>query len=445
MSKALLLLLFLINGVVSVFAPWIGVVVAYVIAVLAPQDIWWWNFVGIRPFFLVIIPTLIGFAIAFLRGRLWVDGLKSTISGSMMVMWLSLAISYFFGPYVHVHNQYRIYSSTGTFITLSYIYLTYAIAAALISDCRKLKVASLVVVVSVVYLTFWANDQYYVHHVYGRMHGPRGLVGGGIYYDQNNFAMLFVVGAPFVYFLAEYLERRVIKWISWVLVLLSWNAIFLTASRGALVGTGAVLGTFVLRSGKKVIGLVMLACFLAAYVLEGGTTMKDRAVTIGDVRNTQSPDVRSADDRLEAWRAAIGMIEAHPLTGVGPGSFTQAFPYFSRHKPRVAHNTFFQIASEWGLIAGLAYLYVVLSTVNRLRKNGHQLRMQRNNGNFRFYYAINEACYFGLIGFFTCSMFLTLDRYEVFYYVLVLANATLILGTRSLQRADGGSTIVGMD
>jgi hypothetical protein len=44
-----------------------------------------------------------------------------------------------------------------------------------------------------------------------------------------------------------------------------------------------------------------------------------------------------------------------------------------------------------------------------------------------------------LAGFFVCSMFLSLQGYEVLYYLLLLANATLLcsgrLGVEQAQRA----------
>jgi len=165
---------------------------------------------------------------------------------------------------------------------------------------------------------------------------------------------------------------------------------------------------------------------LSPAVLSVGDSRLDLSATITDYEEEDS-----AMGRIEAWEASSGMMAAHPLTGVGFASFGQAFPDFSDKRPRVAHNTFFQIGGEWGVIAGITYLTLLFSTINRLRKNGNRLRQLArqtdNPGNEnRLYLCINEACLLGLTGFFVCSMFLSLQGYEVFYYLLVLANATLV-------------------
>jgi putative inorganic carbon (HCO3(-)) transporter len=270
-------------------------------------------------------------------------------------------------------------------------------------------------------MTYWGNAQYFLYHKFGRIHGPTTLSGQGIYSDENNFAVLFVTGFPFLYYFGQYLNNRLIKWGASFIILFSWHAVFLTASRGALLGIASVLLMFLMRLEKKAIGLVIIAGFIAAFAWQAGDVMKSRSATI-----TTYQQEDSASARIEAWKAAMGMMAAHPLTGVGFASFGQAFPDFSDIVPRVAHNTFFQIGGEWGVLAGLTYLVLIFSTVNRLRKNRTRLRKMETTDENRLYRCLNESCLLALTGFFVCSMFLSLQAYEVFYYLLVLANATLV-------------------
>jgi len=174
------------------------------------------------------------------------------------------------------------------------------------------------------------------------------------------------------------------------------------------------------------IGIVVVAAFGAAFFWQAGDVMKDRSSTI-----TSYKEERSASTRIEAWDAAIGMIKAHPITGVGFASFGQAFPSFSDKEPRVAHNTFFQIAAEWGVLAGIAYLILMLSTINRLRIAANALRAA-TTPEARFLSFMAEACFLGLIGFLVCALFLSLQQFELLYYVLLLANSTLVLAQREL-------------
>ena len=416
----LLYLLLIGNAMVALALPWIGLVGAYLVAILAPHNIWWWLFEGIRPFYWVMLPTLAGFGVALVRRKISWAGLNSRINACMAILWLSFTISYYFGPFVDVVNDYRFYDPAVMFPTLQVTYLTFFIGVALIDSTNKLKWASLVIVVTGLYMTYWANYQYFGYGKFGRLHGPVNQYGLGIYFDENNFAVLFVTGFPFVYYLGYYLRNRIAKIALWLTVPFMWHAVFLTASRGALLAIGAVLLVYALRARSKSAGAFVIVAFVVAFAWQAGDVMKNRSETI---TTFESED--SASARLEAWDAAIGMMVHHPVTGVGFASFGQAFSTFSDKRPRVAHNTFFQIGGEWGVIAGITYLVLVLSTLNRLRKNGNQLKARQPEGDDRLLYCLNEATMLSLVGFFTCSMFLSLQGYEVFYYLLLLGNATL--------------------
>ena len=65
------------------------------------------------------------------------------------------------------------------------------------------------------------------------------------------------------------------------------------------------------------------------------------------------------------------------------------------------------------------------ATVNRLRKNGQRLSVGIEDPEVRFYYLLNESCFYSLIGFFVCGVFLSLQAYSVWYYLLLMANAAL--------------------
>jgi O-antigen ligase len=72
--------------------------------------------------------------------------------------------------------------------------------------------------------------------------------------------------------------------------------------------------------------------------------------------------------RLEFWKAAIGIIKAHPLTGVGTGDMPQAYQQEYKkmntkldEKYRVrAHNQFLAIAVALGIPAALYFFFALL-------------------------------------------------------------------------------------
>ena len=247
MGSAFVKLAILVTAVASLFAPWIGVIVGHIISVMTPQDIWWWDFLGMRPSFDVMVPVLAGFLIALLRGKVRLSGLNTPVNKMVGLLWAFFTLSLLFGPYVDVVNRWRFFNPDAVYETISKVFLSYFVATLLLDNTKKVKYAVLVMIVTFVYMTYWANAQYFIHHVYGRLHGPQSITGGGIYYDQNYFAVLFVTGAPFLYFLSKISKRKIVPLLAALVILLSWNAIFLTASRGALLGLLSVIGMFVYR------------------------------------------------------------------------------------------------------------------------------------------------------------------------------------------------------
>ena len=130
------------------------------------------------------------------------------------------------------------------------------------------------------------------------------------------------------------------------------------------------------------------------------------------------------------------MIVHHPITGVGLASYGPAFPHYSNMTPREAHDTFLQIAADNGLVAGIMYLLVVYGVLTALWKNG--IRMKENDADaiHSFLYAANEATLASFAGLVVCSVFLSLQDFEIFYCLVVIANAVLYLSNRTDQELD---------
>jgi putative inorganic carbon (HCO3(-)) transporter len=431
MGGLVLVALFVVNALVCLVAPWIGVLAQYTISVLGPQYIWWWLFEDVRPSLMVTLPTLAGIGIALVRGKVSARMLRTRLNGLMAVLYACSCIAYFFGPYVDVINQYRFYDVALMFSLWQKTCLSYLMGALLIDSERKLEAVVALMLVIFAYMTWWANSQYFFNNAFGRLHGPRDLSGAGIYNDENNFAVLFVVGAPFMYYFGLSLKRRLFSWSLWAIIPMSWHGIFLTASRGALIATAIVLLVFTIRIRRPGIALFVLLAFSAAYAMEAGDLMKSRSSTVSEYQTEDS-----AAGRIAAWRASMGMMAAHPLTGVGFASFGQAFQDFSDVPPRIAHNTFFQIGGEWGVVAALAFLYLILTTLRGLWVTGSLLRASAGSGPLPRIYYINEACLLSLVGLFSCAMFLSLQQYEVLYLLLLTANAAMVLGIERLDRPD---------
>lgn len=412
------------NAALSLFRPWIGIGLAYTVILLTPQNIWWWAFEGIQPLQWFVTPALIGLLFQGLRGRTNLLMIRSWPNFLMAWLAISATLAYFLGPYVDVVNQWKFYDSAAMLDVILKAYVIYFAAVLIVDTPRKLLLLFAPILVSALYLGYWANAQYFFEGRVGRIGGPRPLFGRSIYHDENIFATIFVVGFPIVLYAARTIRNRLISLALWAAVPMLWHAAFLTGSRGALLAIAVVLLAFVIKSRQFAFGIVLGILFAIAVSWQGGDTLLERTSTIADFRTEQS-----ASGRLEAWQAALAMMKTHPLTGVGLASFGQAFPTFSDAHPRIAHNTPLQIAAEWGILAGIAYLCVIGITLAQLAKGSRRLR--RIEGELsRRWIAAHDALFLAIVGFFVCSMFLSLEKFELFHYLIALANGTYILGAR---------------
>jgi putative inorganic carbon (hco3(-)) transporter len=410
-------------AVVSIALPWVGVVCAYLIVVLVPQAIWFWDFLGIRPALWVLLPTAVGIGLGLLRGQFDLSILRSKRNLCFLVLWLCLAISYFFGAYTQVSSPFRFENPEEILGNINKMMLLYFMACLCIDTEQKLKALLYAVCGSAAYMIYWANSQYLSHHVMGRLAGPVSVT-GGVYQDENAFAMLFVVAQPFLWYLGSSFKRPVYRWGCWLLIPFGWHAVFLTASRGGLVGLGVTTLLIAIRSKRRLLGLALIPALAVAFIWQGGNLMKGRAETI-----SQYQTENSAATRLQAWRAASRMIADHPFIGVGLASFGPAFPHYSEDQPREAHNTFFQITAESGVLAGAMYALIVIMCIVSLWGSANRLRGQDASlAGSSWLYSINEAALIAFCGLVTCSLFLSLQVFEIFYCLNVFANAVLYLG-----------------
>ena len=425
------LLAMLVCAVVSLAYPWVGVLYGYLFVVMQPQEVWWWDFINVRATFWVIVPTCIGVLIGLARKSLNFEPLKDKRNLFILLLWAFSVLSYFFGAYVHTLSPYRFSIPAVTLSRLNKIIFFYFVACICIDTQKKAKYLYVVMLVSVGYLTYWANNQYWTGHWFGRLQGPTSAAGGGLYIDQNDFAMVFAVAQPFLWYFGVNCKSKLMSAFWWLLMPLSWNAIFLTGSRGGFLGLVVAIILIVVRSKRRILGLALIPIFLLVFLRDAGPIMAGRVISIDHYQVH-----KSAEDRLHAWQAAGRMIAAHPIVGVGLASFGPAFPHYSNHHPREAHDTFLQITAESGVFAGAMYLMIAFTLISALWKNGNDLKNRGAGEDASTLLMINEAVMIGFTGLVVCSIFLSLQEFEIFYCLNVLGNAVLYVSRNYSDRSE---------
>ncbi|HEY3267555.1 MAG TPA: O-antigen ligase family protein [Armatimonadota bacterium] len=155
--------------------------------------------------------------------------------------------------------------------------------------------------------------------------------------------------------------------------LLGMTALFFTGSKGAVLacGAGLLAGILAGRAWRKtaILPAVGLAAMLLIAALAGGRTL------LGRVESAGTTEAHSSQFRVITWKGAARMARAHPVFGVGPGSFGAAFNrYAIGGWTQAAHNAYLQTAAETGA-PGLLLLVAALGSaaVGLLRRSGASL------------------------------------------------------------------------
>ncbi len=248
-------------------------------------------------------------------------------------------------------------------------------------------------------------------------------VGGA---DPNNFSMFLIMVLPLSLALLENSRSRLVKVISGTIFAILIFSVFLTKSRGGLVGLVVVLTILVFgglfqkpRKWVLPISVILVILILLPFVPHEYWT---RIKTITDFSD---PSIRG---RLEAWRLGLRMIAQHPFLGVGLGNFPKSVARLSpltsgirilMGRERVAHNAYIEIAAETGIVTLLFFLLTIITAFRTLKKS--RIFFQEKED-----FLLSRLCHslmIGLIGYTVSTMFLSqeLSRSTWIFFGLAVA------------------------
>jgi putative inorganic carbon (hco3(-)) transporter len=171
--------------------------------------------------------------------------------------------------------------------------------------------------------------------------GPSNIL---LFGDPNDMAQAMVTCIPFL--LGAWVPKAVFRNLVFRLfpLLVLLYAIYLTQSRGAIFGLGAIVFYWLYRRFGTTLTLSALG--LSGFGL--------LALGVGGGRSLSS-DEASASERIDAWGQGFTMFKSHPLFGVG-------YDQFLEHHILTAHNSFVLCFAELGLFGYFVWIgFIVLA------------------------------------------------------------------------------------
>jgi O-antigen ligase len=165
--------------------------------------------------------------------------------------------------------------------------------------------------------------------------------------DGNDFGLSICLLFPLGIWLAQTSPSKFGKLLNYATLLLLLYAIVASQSRGATLGIGAMFFFLWLFSKHKAVGAVAMVIVAVGVIALAPSAYSSRMSTLA------SPTDGSAQGRIDAWKAGIGMGANNPLIGVGAG-------HFGPRWGKTAHSTYVLAFGELGLPGFICVLAIVI-------------------------------------------------------------------------------------
>jgi len=222
----------------------------------------------------------------------------------------------------------------------------------------RLAILRAVVAVATLYILFMGFSQY---QLAGLAHtdmpyamvwesdllGPPRLRGLGVLGDPNIFGQFLLVQLPLLFVSNKPRGMGMGYLFAVPVALVFLVGLYLTGSRGALLGLLVMIGLY-LQSRFKAVGTVI-------GLLLGTVTV----VGVNVLGASRTISLQGGVDRLALWSDGIGILKHSPLWGIG-------YHAFSDNVRMTAHNSYLLCACESGLIGFFLWTGILVITLRQL-------------------------------------------------------------------------------
>jgi len=238
----------------------------------------------------------------------------------------------------------------------------------------------------------------------------------GVFNDPNDMGMLLLITIPMIFYLLRNSKNIVIKFV-WISVLGAiLYGIYLTGSRGTLLGFLAIIFAYAFFKLSR--GLAILSVIIVLPLALAATQL-----------STISSDDASSAGRVDAWGEGIRMLKANPLLGVGHGMFKD-------HHDIAAHSSYVEVFSETGLIGYFFWLGFVSMSLYGLYRFSfrHSLpdaATDIEKAQFASYKLLSMTLVYSLIAFMVTAFFISRSM-QPLLFILCAMSAGLFYQIRQI-------------
>jgi probable O-glycosylation ligase (exosortase A-associated) len=258
--------------------------------------------------------------------------------------------------------------------------------------------------------------------------GGHRIVGrSGIIADRNDLAVAINMCIPLITYLIYITEHRWLRLGLWGLLGLNVVAVVGTYSRGGFIGLSILAVAMWINSRYK-FGLAVLTLLMLPVLYQvAPDSWKERQSTI----STAAESDGSFIGRLWAWKISTLIALDNPMTGGGFGAVTDptlwhgyapetpsfgpiyTAPIPPEKAPKAAHNVYFQVLGDHGLLGLVMFLSALASAYFVNRRN---IKFGKNKDS-EWYERLARALNLSLIGYGITGANVSLAYFDLLYAV----------------------------
>lgn len=389
------------GAALSLINPYWGFLIYAAFGNLKPDALWFWSVTPGNYSRIVAVGFLVGWLLHGLGS--WKLGQAAATVYCLLFYWTWVVIQACLSP---AQEQ-----AWFTADILSKVFLPLAAGLTLIDSVSRLKQLAWVLVATQGYLALEFNQQFYMQGINVQDWTFAGL-------DNNGIAITTVTALGLTLFMAMHADRWWQRLAGLAAAALMAHVVLFSMSRGGMLAMGVTgLTSFVLIPKKPVHFLVLIVGLLLVYRLAGKEVQTEFLSSFADKENRDS----SAESRYGLTRDALTEMVKKPLFGCGMENWVNVAPEYGWPKGKKAHNTWAEIGATLGIPGLAAILLFYGLTCYQL----FPLTRESTPVEDPWLRGIARAVIAASAGFLVSAAFVTSDRTELPYYIIMLGAGVL--------------------
>jgi len=263
-----------------------------------------------------------------------------------------------------------------------------------------------------------------------------GISGGGVFGDENDFALMMNVALPIAFYLGR-TQKGLKRWLFWMAAISFILGNMVTASRGGFVGLVAV-GTVCWFSSKHRLRAIPVLVVLAILAWNFAPPLsKEKIQGLG----LNSAEKDTGKDRIELWKVGWKAFVDNPVIGVGQGNmpvvmnkyrFDKSGESFWTHDMwgRMTHSVYLTLLPELGLIGTIIFVLLLKELYAKKKKINEYCTRITNREESSDIENLNRALQVSLFGFLITGIFLSVLYYPPFWNISALLITLSLVSSR---------------